>query len=78
MLLCVMVLQIKSVRCEKMDNIEKVEIEAWKNSIVIKGRYVKPEVLSKIKEKFSNNLMRTVSFDCSKDKIFFDCEIFNL
>ena len=78
MLLCVMVLQIKSVRCEKMDNIEKVEIEAWKNSIVIKGRYVKPEVLSKIKEKFSNNLMRTVSFNCSKDKIFFDCEIFNL
>ena len=64
--------------CEKMDNIEKVEIEAWKNSIVIKGRYVKPEVLSKIKEKFSNNLMRTVSFNCSKDKIFFDCEIFNL
>ena len=78
MLLCVKVLQIKSVRCEEMDNIEKVEIEAWKNSIVIKGRYVKPEVLSKIKEKFSNNLMRTVSFNCSKDKIFFDCEIFNL
>ena len=62
----------------KMESIEKVEIEAWKNSIVIKGRYVKPEVLSKIKEKFSNNLMRTVSFNCSKDKIFFDCEIFNL
>ncbi len=31
-------------------------IEAWKNSIVIKGRYVKPEVLSKIKEKFSKKV----------------------
>ena len=63
---------------KKWFEIENIEIEAWKNSIVIKGRYVKPEVLSKIKEVFNTHLMRTVSFNCSKDKIFFDCEIFNL
>ena len=66
------------MEAKKWFETEKIEIETWKNSIVIKGRYVKPEVLSKIKEVFNTHLMRTVSFNCSKDKIFFDCEIFNL
>ena len=55
---------------------EKIEIETWKNSIVIKGRNTNPEVLNKIKEIFSNHTLRTVSFPSGQDTIFFDIEIF--
>ena len=59
---CNTILPEMSGECEKMESIEKVEIEAWKNSIVIKGRYVKPEVLSKIKEKLIQILLCLLSY----------------
>lgn len=61
---------------KKWFEMEKIEIETWKNSIVIKGRNTNPEVLNKINEIFSNHTLRTVSFQSGKDTINFDTEIF--
>ena len=64
------------MEAKKWFETEKIEIETWKNSIVIKGRNTSPEVLNKIKEIFSNHALRTVSFQSGKDTINFDTEIF--
>ena len=61
---------------EKWHEIEKVEIETWKNSIVIKGKNVNKEVLDKIKEIFSDHTLRTVSCQSGKDNVNFNIEIF--